>query len=643
MASMNSTEHSSMTQNESEYTRDGFMGQEVLETRLVIGLDYGTTFTGVAYATPSGAQCALDQIDVMTDWGPQMDNHDKVPSVISYSRPSQATEQQWGSNLSADAVSMVHTKLELGLQDVLGELDMTLQVLDGMMDLNFDAMMMSRGNQDLPPYSHKSPEAIVTDYLTKVFEWLEQEVEKFGSVLRKHTATDIVVTVPTEWSYMAMNSTFRALSKAGFNQLNFPKLEEVMFITEPEAAALYTARYYRDEKREEFLREREYFILCDAGGGTVDVVSYQVQRLYPSLQLDQVGLPTGEKCGSIFINQKFKEWIRLLLGDEEYRKLDPNLDIGKNASHASETPAMRALMKKFDALKKHFGMDSRDLRLTLPDPVQDLNIPGRVNQGLITIPRKAMENFFDACLIEIVKLIKEHIRRIELRGSRPRNLFLVGGFGESEYLQWQIEDTLKEEGLLMKFRRPHESWTAVVQGAVVCGIEKKGTQNLKRTNSCRHSYAICMDELFNKVHHLDEDAFQRNGTAQARSQLIWLLNKGDLILSDGPRRVEKDIDLKLTKFRQDTLKVPIFRNSSNEEERPTRFGNAQDELELACELVIDLSKIQLERNRPGRIRKFGTDTSYQATIKLVLELDWDVLEASIWWSDMELARSAVKY
>jgi hypothetical protein len=53
---------------------------------------------------------------------------------------------------------------------------------------------------------------------------------------------------------MAMNSTYRALTKAGFNRTNFPRLQEVMFITESEAAAHYVARFYRDEKGQEFLK-----------------------------------------------------------------------------------------------------------------------------------------------------------------------------------------------------------------------------------------------------------------------------------------------------------------------------------------------------------------------------------------------------
>lgn len=119
---------------------------------------------------------------------------DKVPSVISYSRP----DYEWGGDLSAESISMVHTKLELGLQSTLGELDMTLQVLDGMANLNIDEMLKTvRSHDDVPAYSHKSPEEIVTDYLEKVFQHLEVEVDKFGPIARKHTATDLVVTIPT--------------------------------------------------------------------------------------------------------------------------------------------------------------------------------------------------------------------------------------------------------------------------------------------------------------------------------------------------------------------------------------------------------------------------------------------------------------
>lgn len=77
---------------------------------------------------------------------------------------------------------------------MLGELDLTIQVLDGMKNLDFSRMMVAKG---IPAYSHKSPEEIVTDYLEKIFQYLDQTVNKFTKAFRNNTTTDIVVTIPT--------------------------------------------------------------------------------------------------------------------------------------------------------------------------------------------------------------------------------------------------------------------------------------------------------------------------------------------------------------------------------------------------------------------------------------------------------------
>lgn len=55
------------------------------------------------------------------------------------------------------------------------ELDLILQVLDGMNDMHFENVVGSRG---YPAYTWKVPEDIVTDYLTKVFEYLEEAVSQ---------------------------------------------------------------------------------------------------------------------------------------------------------------------------------------------------------------------------------------------------------------------------------------------------------------------------------------------------------------------------------------------------------------------------------------------------------------------------------
>lgn len=63
-------------------------------------------------------------------------------------------------------------------------------------------------------------------------------------------------------------------------------------VTEPEAAAIYTARHLQ-ESNQLILKKNDCFILCDAGGGTVDVVAYEVKEVEPTLKISQLSLPTG--------------------------------------------------------------------------------------------------------------------------------------------------------------------------------------------------------------------------------------------------------------------------------------------------------------------------------------------------------------
>lgn len=117
------------------------------------------------------------------------------------------------------------------------------------------------------------------------------------------------------------------------------------------------------------------------------MVSYKVKQLQPTLQLQQIGDPTGKRCGSIFVNLEFRKWLRQLLGDKNYQKLDPYMEMSKITSHATEGPALRDLMKAFDAWKRGFTKNfGRDIPIDLPAPLQDLDIPGKVNHGEITIP-----------------------------------------------------------------------------------------------------------------------------------------------------------------------------------------------------------------------------------------------------------------
>lgn len=137
---------------------------------------------------------SLDKIQVVTAWGKDMDNHNKVPSVYSYSPASARKEQQWGASISPKAVTMVNTKMELDvLDDKRDELELIIQLLNGTRNLGFEAVKNSKGR---PEYTSKTPDEIVTDYLTKIYEYVQLAIQDFGAKLLSTVKVDIVMTVP---------------------------------------------------------------------------------------------------------------------------------------------------------------------------------------------------------------------------------------------------------------------------------------------------------------------------------------------------------------------------------------------------------------------------------------------------------------
>jgi hypothetical protein len=153
------------------------------------------TIIGVAVIPPKSAQnFSLADIELVDVWGERMGNHNKIPSVISFSAPSREGEEQWGSDLSDDAIAMVHTKLELDLQEVQGELNLMLHALRGMKDLHFDELKKMGA---LPAYSDQTAEQIVTAYLTRVFESASEVLSEYSQAILDRTPVVIVITVPT--------------------------------------------------------------------------------------------------------------------------------------------------------------------------------------------------------------------------------------------------------------------------------------------------------------------------------------------------------------------------------------------------------------------------------------------------------------
>lgn len=61
--------------------------------------------------------------------------------------------------------------------------------------------------------------------------------------------------------------------------------------------------------------------MCDAGGGTVDLITYEVVATQPSLELKEVVPGSGGMAGSFYLNKRFEEAVHKLVGDLQWETL----------------------------------------------------------------------------------------------------------------------------------------------------------------------------------------------------------------------------------------------------------------------------------------------------------------------------------
>jgi hypothetical protein len=154
-----------------------------------------------------------------------------------------------------------------------------------------------------------------------------------------------------------------------------------------------------------------------------------------------------------------------------------------------------------------------------------------------------------------------------------QNIFLVGGFGQSAYLKQQLEISFGQD---VNISRPKNAWTAVVRGAVLCGVEKNDLSDLSLATPCRRHYGICADQVFSELKH--DPAYRKENPLMNNNDIVkghiqWLLSKGDLILSNKPTIQRANISVKFGKSTDRSGRLPIYWYDDDRHRRP---DNIQD-------------------------------------------------------------------
>lgn len=119
------------------------------------------------------------------------------------------------------------------------------------------------------------------------------------------------------------------------------------------------------------------------------------------------------------------------------------------------------------------------------------------------------------------------------------------------------------------------SWSAVVRGGVIYGIERHNHQNVVFTRTCPRSYGIVLNEANTAKYSRDDRGLDRiTNTVVAQSQITWLIKKNDLILPDEGKQWEKEFSFPFQDLQERKFKLPIY--EYEEDDLPERYENARE-------------------------------------------------------------------
>lgn len=397
--------------------------------RLIIGLDFGTTYSGVAYVFTTKP----DQVYTITEWpGAKGRNPPKAPTLLKYEGKDSFL---WGYELDRS------TKERIEGIKLLLDPDQPKPIYAP--PVNIEAELKKLGKPAID---------VATDYISAIYQHALRMIEgKYPKSYLEMLNKEFVLSVPAVWSDKAKETTLRAARNAGIGPIKL--------IKEPEAAALFTLHFLKNKG----LEIGDAFVLCDAGGGTVDLISYEITNLVP-LELKELVPCTGGLAGSLMLNLRFEQWVRDVVGEKVF------LDL-------KETDAFRLAMKHFDeTIKPGFrSRDDQDQYVHFPlANLKDEPAKGLKN-SCITMTGRAVHDIFEPVFSNIDKLVGEQVNKVYIKRMKEKHskgfdikaIFLVGGFGSSAFLRESIANAHPDIQVI----QPDDAWSAIVK--LVCSPHSK--------------------------------------------------------------------------------------------------------------------------------------------------------------------------
>ncbi|KAK7749083.1 hypothetical protein SLS62_008478 [Diatrype stigma] len=394
------------------------MGSTLRRSALYIGIDFGTTFSGVTWLCheeESSEPPNPGDVQPVSRWpsnSAQNSDSFKVPSKIAFDPTSGEAFWGWAVPEELEPTAIKWFKLLLLDQDDLED-----------RFKNSDHIKQAR---KMVSKLKKDPIEVISKYLELLWAHaISRIVKELGQRRVAAMPYHVVITIPAMWKDYTRDRMSRAAKMAHILDGRLCGETTLSFISEPEAATLTVLPDIKD------LKAGDSFVLCDCGGGTVDLISYTVDQMQPLTIHETV---EGE---ATFLDEDFFRYLKQMVGPKRLSTI--------NATHAKKT-----MSREWEHLiKRDFDGDLHK--------VYSINIVSIDEEDDISLDADTLRFIFRPTVERIDALVDNQIRAVMAKTRMPpKFIVLVGGFGRAEYLATYLREREVARAFRGRYLQPIE-------------------------------------------------------------------------------------------------------------------------------------------------------------------------------------------
>ncbi|CAE6366755.1 unnamed protein product, partial [Rhizoctonia solani] len=403
-------------------------------SKIILGVDIGTTQSAVAFAyLRPGRPQSLRRVG---EWPGQVAQETKFPTLVYYDSDNKP------ASFGASA-------LKRGVEQKAEEEHWKL-ARHFKLHLHPQAMKDKHNLRTQPLPDGVSLLTIYTDFMVYLMKhtknYFESRTIDGQEVWEElHKDMTIVLTHPNGWGVKEQNFLRQAAIAANYVPSS-KAISHIRFVSEAEASVHFCVF---DGDLHNRLKPNTTFIVCDAGGSTIDTTAYCIKTASPLLELEEKKASACVQAGGVSVDDEFEQYLSQILNRIDIDNDDQG-DYIRTAVKDFESVAKR----EFDDVGGRYGVE---LGLGKKFVHKEFGI----NKGAISLEGDKVESFFEKSVTQTIESVRQQMSELDCK-----HILVVGGFGESLYLRKGLTDAFGNNGCTVNVANDSTA-KAAADGAVI--------------------------------------------------------------------------------------------------------------------------------------------------------------------------------